>query len=49
VIVTVLAPALALGAKALPDQVLRQIPSEEMLAIAKAVDRFELTLLRNQA
>jgi flagellar protein FlaG len=31
------------------NQVLRQVPSEEMLAIAKAVDRFELTLLHNQA
>jgi flagellar protein FlaG len=31
------------------NQVLRQVPSEEMLAIAKAIDRMELTLLRNRA
>jgi flagellar protein FlaG len=30
-------------------KVLRQVPSEEMLAIAKAVERMELTLLRNRA
>lgn len=31
------------------NQVLRQVPSEEMLAIAKAIDRMEVTLLRNRA
>jgi flagellar protein FlaG len=31
------------------NQVLRQVPSEEMLAIAKAIDRMEITLLRNRA
>ena len=31
------------------NQVLRQVPSEEMLAIAKSIDRMELALLRNQA
>jgi flagellar protein FlaG len=31
------------------QKVLRQVPSEEMLAIAKAVERMELTLLRNRA
>lgn len=31
------------------NQVLRQVPSEEMLAIAKSIERMELALLRNQA
>ena len=31
------------------NRVLRQVPSEEMLAIARAVDRFEISLLHNQA
>ena len=31
------------------QKVLRQVPSEEMLAIAKAIERMELTLLRNRA
>jgi flagellar protein FlaG len=31
------------------QKVLRQVPSEEMIAIAKAIERMELTLLRNRA
>ena len=31
------------------QRVLRQVPSEEMLAIAKSIDRMELTLLRSSA
>jgi flagellar protein FlaG len=30
------------------NEVLRQVPSEEMLAIAKAIDRMELPLLRTR-
>jgi flagellar protein FlaG len=30
-------------------EVLRQVPSEEMLAIAKAIDHMEIALLRQQA
>jgi flagellar protein FlaG len=31
------------------NRVLRQVPTPEMLEIAKSIDRMQLTLLRNQA